>query len=738
MTGPYADAAWAYREAGWKGVIPIGNRPEQKSPPPAGYTGYAGVDPSGADVQAWVDGPEGARNIGLHLPPGVYVLDVDAHSGKPATESLLSLVAKCGALPKTWSNTARGADAASRQFFFRAELPEGRVWKDHPGSGLDSLHVGHRYAVVAPSIHPTGTPYEWYDETGELYEGPPETGWLAKLPARWVDELSKPGEPMAGTAASDDETFATVQAFRAGEMCRQVEAALKRELERVGFATDGGSLHDPGALFPLVAYGIEGHRGVAYALALHQAAYVEARVRLRGEASGSASADWWRQVRGAVGKKLLASKGEIAGMCECDDPFAGIIAPSSTQPILEESVSQPTVPLESPFAETPPAAPAAEATMLDILRGQLLNTKTLGSRPKAVPLVPGAFFRDKLGWMYGAPKSFKSFLALDLAGCVANGLPWQGFPAGQPGKVLYLVAEGASGIEDRVRAWEEHNGLDMADVEFLPVAIQANSPEQWKAFVALAIEIGPALVVVDTQARVTSGMEENSATEMGEFVRRLDQLRVATGALVLTVHHSGRNGEHMRGSIAIDGAADTVLRIVRDEDRCTVTCVYQKDAEEFEPFLTRVTKVADSLALRRDTDAIMTAGGRPLPSFLKDWWKNHETDLVAPSLLYRTGVVTESTFHEHAKDLVRRGVLVKDETTRYPTYRLVSPPPGSEAHSETPAVRHAGVSESGASGSGRSLPEPPGVSPTGPLCSICGEALDHFLVRRGATTHPTC
>lgn len=727
---PYAEAAWAYRTAGWTGVLPIGFAtpgkpagPRQKSAPPKGYTGWAGVTPSGADVQTWIDGREGAFNIGIHLPLGVLTIDVDAHSDKPAEASMAALAAIAGPLPATWTNTARGQHSASRQHLFRATLPEGRVWKDHPGEGLDSLHIGHRYAVVWPSVHPTGTTYEWYDETGEPYEGVPEIGWLAELPESWILACSKEGKPLEGNAATTAATRGAIDTFRSGDPCRRVAATLAAELERIGNAS-AGAIHDPGKLYELTMLGYEGHRGVAKALSQHQAAYVSARVGQRGEGDESASAQWWRQVQGVVGKNTK----QLARTCECDDPWDGIIPTSSLE-------SDRYIGDSSPSLETPDL-PAPAETYLDFLRGQLLDTTTLGLQPKSEPLVPGVFYVDKLAWIYGAPKSFKSFIALDLAASVATGRPWQGFEVGKSGPVLYLVAEGASGIENRVRAWEEHYGRKMTGVTFLPVAVQANSDEQWKAFVELAREIDPVLIIPDTQARITSGMEENSATEMGKFVRRLDALRMATGALVCTVHHSGRNGEHMRGSIAIDGAADTVLKVVRTEGTCTVECVYQKDAEEFEPFLTRVEHVGESLVLRRDATAAGSIGGRALPPFVKTWWTNHESDLVAPSLLIRTGVVTESTFHEKIKDLVRRGVVIKDETGRYATYRLAGPPPGLEAHSETPAVRHAGVSESGASDSGGVSRSVPGVSES--ACSICGEDLDEMWRAAGHTTHPTC
>lgn len=320
MTGPYAAAAWDYRAAGWKGVIPIGRRPLQKAPPPSGYTGYAGLDPSGPDVQTWIDGPEGTFNIGLHLPPGVYVLDVDERNGGLA--GLAELEARAGVrLPATVTSTAHSPASVSRHHFFRAVLPEGRVWRDHPAQGLDSLHVGHRYAVVAPSVHPvTGTLYAWYG-----VEGLPRPGDLAELPAALIEACSQPGEVLEGSAVGDAETLDVIQRFRAGPLCPRVAKLLYRELDRMTQA-DQQALHSPGPLYALTAYGIEGHAGVAFALSQHQAAHVDARTRVRGEGAGGASAEWWRMVRGAAGKKLSATGGAIITECGCGSGGSGGLA----------------------------------------------------------------------------------------------------------------------------------------------------------------------------------------------------------------------------------------------------------------------------------------------------------------------------------------------------------------------------------------------------------------------------
>ena len=264
-TTPYGDAARAYRQAGWQGVIPVGYGRRKKSPPYKGFTGWAGIDPSKADVEAWILGGEAHWNIGLHLPTGIVVPDVDDYNGGGRTLARLEK-AVGHPLPPTWSNTSKGQHSPSRHRFYRADLPEGRVWKDHPGgdkAGIDALHVGHRYAVVWPSIHPSGDGYFWYDPTGELWEGVPSPDELTVLDVAWVMELSKEGAPLPGEAADDATTWATVARFRRGRQCRRVARQLAAELDRIAGANDresAGGLHAPGKLYALTALGLEGLR----------------------------------------------------------------------------------------------------------------------------------------------------------------------------------------------------------------------------------------------------------------------------------------------------------------------------------------------------------------------------------------------------------------------------------------------------------------------------------------------
>ncbi|MFF3690691.1 AAA family ATPase [Streptomyces sp. NPDC002187] len=217
------------------------------------------------------------------------------------------------------------------------------------------------------------------------------------------------------------------------------------------------------------------------------------------------------------------------------------------------------------------------------LLGELIDTDGLDDIPALEPIVKNLLFKDTLARLYGESGSLKSFAALDVCGCVGTGTPWHGLET-YPGEVVYLVAEGARGIRKRVRAWEQYHHRKMTSVRFLPRPVQAMDPE-WDVMIEACRRIGPSLIIIDTQARVTVGIEENSTKEMGEVVHRMEQLRTATGACVLLVHHSGHGMDRARGSSAVKGAVQTEIGVVRKgkglrDTAVTLKIGKQKDDEE--------------------------------------------------------------------------------------------------------------------------------------------------------------
>ncbi|MGC4942130.1 AAA family ATPase [Kribbella sp. DT2] len=303
-----------------------------------------------------------------------------------------------------------------------------------------------------------------------------------------------------------------------------------------------------------------------------------------------------------------------------------------------------------------------------LYRSALVDSEGLEGIPEPVPLITATLFTDSTAWIVGKPGHGKSFVALDIAGCVGTGQPWQDRGVIQ-GLVLYVAAEGVSGMKRRVRAWEQSYGRKMTGVVWLPMAVQAGKPAEWRGLRELAAELKPAMIVLDTQARITVGMEENAAKDMGEFIDALEKLRQATGACVLTVHHQGRSGDHMRGSTAMDGAATTVIRVEKDEDVITVKNPKQKDVDEFDDIELKLTPRLESAVLTL-TDGKTAAGSTAATKTAQRWYETFQTDKVTATKLIDAELTTKATFYRHVRVLIDQGLVVKEEQGRSTYYSL--------------------------------------------------------------------
>lgn len=317
------------------------------------------------------------------------------------------------------------------------------------------------------------------------------------------------------------------------------------------------------------------------------------------------------------------------------------------------------------------------------LRNLLLSSAGLDSIPEAEPLIEGLLVQDSLAWLVGPPGAMKSFVALGMACSVATGRHWQIFKVTQK-TVIYLVAEGARGMRPRVRAWEKSEGIDPGSAEnvwFLPIPVNAQEPREWAEFCRLAKEMQPGLIVIDTQARVALGWDENSARDMGMFVDRLEKLRQQSGACVLTVHHTGYEKEHMRGSSSLPGAAQTILRVGADDDLITVTTDKQKDAEEDEGILLKVVRTGGSVVLSitdepaaGDPEVKSPLASKKVREQMKKWWATFGDEFESPTAVFSAGVIPEQSFHRHRRALIRLGVMEETGDGRFKRYRLKHDP----------------------------------------------------------------
>jgi hypothetical protein len=222
------------------------------------------------------------------------------------------------------------------------------------------------------------------------------------------------------------------------------------------------------------------------------------------------------------------------------------------------------------------------------IRSKLMKLADLENMAPAKPLIKGVLDLDSESWLIGQAGGFKSFVAIDWACHVASGTEqWRGHKVAA-GDVLYVVAEGARGFAKRVKAWSQHHETSPDRLQILPMPVQAMGETarvlsaDWLALVDIATELKPSLIVLDTQARMTLGLEENSAKEMGLWVEAVRALRVASGGCVLVVHHTGRNGGDARGSSTIDAAQDVEWKVERKAHQlaAVLKCEKSKDGDD--------------------------------------------------------------------------------------------------------------------------------------------------------------
>lgn len=234
---------------------------------------------------------------------------------------------------------------------------------------------------------------------------------------------------------------------------------------------------------------------------------------------------------------------------------------------------------ESPHADRALAHP----------RFTFLHPKDLLSRPRPRWRIEGVLVENTLALLAGAPAGFKSFNALGMACSIATGRPWHG-RAVERGPVVYISAEGTSGLSNRLLAWSIANDADLfgedSQLVILDSAVQFLIADEVAGLLdaIAALPASPVLIVIDTLARCLVNGEENSAKDMGVFVQGMEVVRRATGATVLALHHTNKVSGEPRGSTAITGAMDTIIMAHRTAGAPTVElrCSKMKDAEEFD------------------------------------------------------------------------------------------------------------------------------------------------------------
>lgn len=309
------------------------------------------------------------------------------------------------------------------------------------------------------------------------------------------------------------------------------------------------------------------------ALPVPPAAVTEAVERLQTAASAPVATPENLENSGTpVPEKLENLPAEAEGVAPALRPLGALPAPAVATP-KPGLATLGAPPEHRADGELNPQSSAAHELSGYSTADHFLNLAQLWGRPKPPPLIEGMLDLQTLTRVFGQSGHGKSFVAVDIALCVALGRSWAGLKVAGWGRVVYLAAEDAIGVGERIMWWAQRAQLGAEDAQALverirviPLDVQA-ATEDWDKMIGDLRGFGPSLVFVDTQAQTSAGYEENSNSDMGVYAKRLRQVVANTGACVAIVAHTTKDGLKVRGAGAVYNALDSEFQVTSDKAR---------------------------------------------------------------------------------------------------------------------------------------------------------------------------
>ncbi|MCO5164807.1 MAG: AAA family ATPase [Planctomycetes bacterium] len=253
-------------------------------------------------------------------------------------------------------------------------------------------------------------------------------------------------------------------------------------------------------------------------------------------------------------------------------------------------------------------------------------------------LIDGLWGAQAVGIVGGNPKSFKTWLALDLALSVASGTPALGtYAVPRAGPVLLFAAEDPPAtVRSRLEGVAASRGLDLAALPIhvvLASSLRLDEADD-QARLSDAVDLyRPLLLVLDPFVRLHR-IDENSAREVSGVLAYLRDLQRSRGVAVLVVHHARKAGAGAaQAGLSLRGSGDfyawgdellhmrrrrTTLELVVEHRSAPAPEPVQLElcADDERPHLvvvpTTSPAASEAASLREQVHAAIVAAGAPL------------------------------------------------------------------------------------------------------------------------------
>jgi hypothetical protein len=216
------------------------------------------------------------------------------------------------------------------------------------------------------------------------------------------------------------------------------------------------------------------------------------------------------------------------------------------------------------------SAPLAPAPF-PVVRPSDLRTSAASTTPW---LIDQLWTAQAVGIIGGTPKSYKTWMALEMAVSVASGsacLATYAVPA--PGPVLLYAAEDSEpALRLRLESLAEHHRLDLASLDIRIItadSLRLDRASDQERLEATLIVHRPVLLILDPLVRLHA-IDENAAGEIAALLGYLRLLQRKTGVAIALVHHARKNisanggaGYSLRGSSDLYAWVDSFLYLRR-------------------------------------------------------------------------------------------------------------------------------------------------------------------------------
>jgi hypothetical protein len=261
--------------------------------------------------------------------------------------------------------------------------------------------------------------------------------------------------------------------------------------------------------------------------------------------------------------------------------------------------------------------------------------------------------------LYAPPKCGKSFLAMQLARCVASGEPFLGLPTNQ-GVVLYLQFElGEEVLQGRLRQTGKSYDRVYVGTSFsMKLDKAAEQKRLWRALGA----VEPDVLILDPWYKILSG-DENESSDVMAVLDFQDSVIEGFNCSVFIVHHAGKDiTKRGRGSSVLEDWVDTCLQMRKISKRGEPLRV------QIEPVFLRHAQIPPEpikAELGEDFEFHLMEASPTIKQQVLEFFRGNPALAVAPRDLFDKKLGSNTSVYQALKDLVAEAKIQKLERGEY-------------------------------------------------------------------------